>query len=131
VLVKARDALAAAKASGRRQAQAHYGLAIAKYNNADDVEARSELELVIEMDPTLYDAYLAEGYLLQDKQRPKAFELAKHAVELDPDAVDGWALAGELANKLGDKKTFTLALGRLAAIAPTSRQYKQLLELRK
>jgi tetratricopeptide (TPR) repeat protein len=129
--VKARDALTAIKASARRQAQPHFGRAVAKYNTSDDVEARSELELVIVMDPTLYTAYLYQAFLLQDKQRAKALELAKRAAELDPDSIDGWLLAGQLASKLGDKKTFTLALGRLAAIAPASDQYKQLLALRR
>jgi predicted Zn-dependent protease len=129
--VKARDALAAIKASARRQAQAHFGRAVAKYNASDDVEARSELELVIVMDPTLYTAYLYQAFLVQDKQRAKAYELAKRAAELDPDSVDAWLLEGQLASKLGDNKTFTVALGRLAAIAPTSDQYKQLLALRR
>jgi hypothetical protein len=127
----ARDALQTAKATPRRQAQAHFGLAVAKYNNGEDAEANNELQLVIEMDPSLYTAYLYRAFLAQDKQRKPAFDLAKRAVELDPDSVEGWGLAGELASKLGDRKTFADALAKLGAIAPTSEQYKQLSALRR
>ncbi|HTR51825.1 MAG TPA: tetratricopeptide repeat protein [Kofleriaceae bacterium] len=126
----ARDALVAAKASLRRQAQAHFGLGAARYLNGDEVGADHELELVLEQDPSLYSAYLFRAAMLQDKRRKNAFELARKAVELDPDSIEGWALAGQIASKLGDRKVFNEALAKLSAIAPTSDEYKQLAALK-
>ena len=125
------DALTKAHADLRRQAQAHFGLAVAQYNNGQDAEARNGLQLVMEQDPTLYTAYLYSAYLVQEKQRKTAFDYARRAVELDPDSVDGWLLAGQLASKLGDHKFFADALARLGTIAPASEQYKQLEALRR
>jgi tetratricopeptide (TPR) repeat protein len=112
------DALTKARSALRRQAQAHFGLAVAQYNNGEDAQARNQLQLVMEQDPTLYTAYLYSAYLVQDKQRKAAFDYAKRAIELDPDSVDGWLLAGQLANKLGDHKFFADAVARITTIAP-------------
>jgi tetratricopeptide (TPR) repeat protein len=112
----ARDALVAAKASVRRQAQAHFGLAVARYYNSEDAAADNELALVLEQDPSLYAAYLFQATLMQDKHRKPAFELARKAVELDPDSLDGWTLVGTLATKLGDKKVAAQAQARLEAL---------------
>jgi tetratricopeptide (TPR) repeat protein len=131
VFQAAQQALVKANASRRRQAQAHFGLAVAKYNTSDDAEADTELQLVIEKDPSLYTAYLYRAFLAQDKQARSAFDLATRAVELDPDSTDGWLLVGQLASKLGNKKAFTDAFARLSAIAPTSDAYRQLAKLRR
>jgi len=119
------------KAPMRRKAQADFGLAVAKYNAGDDAEANNELQLVIEEDPSLYAAYLYRAFMLQQKQNKTALELARRAVELDPDSVDGWALAGQLAAKVGDRMTFSKALGRLGELAPDSEQYHQLAAMRR
>ncbi|HUJ58233.1 MAG TPA: tetratricopeptide repeat protein, partial [Kofleriaceae bacterium] len=127
----ARDQLEATKASDRRQAQAAFGTAVAKYNQNLDIEATQVLELAVELDPALYTAYLYRALMLTDRQPKRAFELAQKAVQLDPDSVDGWAITGSLAAKLGDKKVLGDAIARLTAIAPTSPQLRQLQAMRR
>jgi tetratricopeptide (TPR) repeat protein len=127
----AKTALVADKASPRRQAQVHLGLAAAAYFRKDDPAAVSELELVIEQDPSLYNAYLFHAEIVKDKQPKKALDLAQKAVALDPDAIDGWASVGRLASRVNDRKALADAIGRLNDLAPTSEQLKELQALKR
>ena len=124
--VKAKDALDKGKASSRRLAQAHFGIAVAKYQLHDDAEAKLELEFVKELDPSLYTAYLYYASLDADKNRRAAFELAKKAVQYNPDAASGWLLVGQLGGKLGDRKAVAEAIAKLQKIAPGGDELKQL-----
>jgi tetratricopeptide (TPR) repeat protein len=128
---KAKDALLKAKASSRRIAQARFGIAVTKYNLKHDAEAETELEVVRELDPSLYAADLYMADLLKDSDKKKAFEIAKHAVMLDPDLVQGWWMVGKLAGALHDRKQLANAIGRLGDLAPGSALLSDLQALRR
>ena len=76
-----------------------FGRAVVAYNKKDDRCAQNALELVIELDPSIYAAYLYLGDLVREKASPsEAFELAQKAVTYNPDFVDGWVMVGTLAH---------------------------------
>jgi menaquinone-dependent protoporphyrinogen oxidase len=50
---------------------------------------------------------------------------------LDPDNLDGWVSLGQIAHKLGDRKTLADAIGRLSSIAPQSEQLQTLQALKR
>ncbi|MDB4956183.1 MAG: Tetratricopeptide 2 repeat protein [Myxococcales bacterium] len=127
----AKKALDAEKASPRRQAQAHIGLAVAAYNRNDDPTAKQELELVIVMDPSLYSAYLFAAEILRAKEGRKALAYAQRATMLDPDNLEGWLSLGTIAHAVGDRRTLADAIGKLSAIAPASVQLISLQKLRR
>ncbi len=118
-------------AAQRRQAQARFGIAVARFNQGSDVEADADLQLVIGLDPSLYAAYMYRATLIQGKKPKEALELARKAVTYNPDFVDAWVLAGTLAHKLGDRKLFNEAVTRVGALAPGSEQQKQLQALKR
>jgi predicted Zn-dependent protease len=115
------------KATVRRQAQAHYGIAFVKYDQHADGEAINELGLVNEEDPSLYSAYLFHATLLGTKKKKEAFELARKAVTYNPDSADGWLLVGTL----GDRKARGEALAKLGTLTLNADQQKQLTALKK
>ncbi len=115
------------KATVRRQAQAHYGIAFVKYDQHQDGEAINELGLVNEEDPSLYSAYLFHATLLAGKKKKEALDLARKAVTYNPDSADGWLLVG----MLGDKKARSEALAKLATLTLNADQQKQLAALKK
>jgi tetratricopeptide (TPR) repeat protein len=129
-------ALDNAKASNLRLAQPRFGDAVAKGERAMDQKASArgaleELDLAITYDPTLYGAYLFEAALLDyDKQPKKALGLAKQGATLDPENADAWVIVGQLARKIGDRKTLAYAINNLGAIAPNSEALKQLQQTR-
>jgi tetratricopeptide (TPR) repeat protein len=129
----ASTALDAAKASSRRLAQPRFGAAVAKSQLAAGAkapirDALDELDLAIKYDPSLYPAYLFRAALLQDNKRTpgEALTVARHGAELAPENADAWALGGQLAVKVGDRKTLALAIEKLGAIAPSSEALKEL-----
>ncbi|NVB81290.1 MAG: tetratricopeptide repeat protein, partial [Kofleriaceae bacterium] len=128
----AKEALKAEKASLRRIAQADFGLALIAANRNNAAEARVLLELVMQEDPSIVDTYIFAADLLQGQPREvkKAFEYAQKATALNPDYAYAWLVVGKLANKLGDKRTLTDAIGRLQTIAPQGDELKELQALR-
>lgn len=130
----AADAYAAAgkaleKATPRRLAQAYFGLGVIAYNKGDDPTAKGQLELVIQADPAIYDAYLYAADLARAKPT-ESLALALKSVRFNPDFVSGWFTVGSLAAKLGKTKDLTEAIARVAALAPNSDQLKELQALR-
>jgi tetratricopeptide (TPR) repeat protein len=119
------------KASHRRQAQALFGMAVAKFYLGQDAEAENDFEYVLVLDPSLYTAYIFSGNLLAQKKPKSALEIARKAKDFNPDSVDAWALAGTLAHKQGDKKLYNEAVTRLGALAPNSDQLKALTALKR
>jgi predicted Zn-dependent protease len=115
------------KATVRRQAQAHYGIAFVKYDQHADGEAINELGLVNEQDPSLYSAYLFHATLLAGKKKKEAFDLARKAVTYNPDSADGWLLVGTL----GDRKARGEALAKLGTLTLNADQQKQLAALKR
>ncbi len=128
------DAYAAAgkaleKASPRRLAQAYFGLGVIAYNKGDDPTAKQQLDLVTQADPSIYDAYLYAADVARGKPM-EAFSLAQKSVRYNPELVQGWFTVGSLAAKLGKTKDLNEAIKRVAALAPTSEQLKELPALR-
>ncbi|MDX2086272.1 MAG: tetratricopeptide repeat protein [Kofleriaceae bacterium] len=113
------------KATPRRLAQAHFGLAVVAYNKGDDPSAQAQLDLVREEDPSIYGAYLFAAEIAKAKP-PQAFALVQKAVTFNPDYVDGWYMVGIYASKLDKKKELGEAIARLGTIAPGSDQLKEL-----
>ncbi len=117
------------KASPRRLAQAYFGLGVIAYNNGDDPTAKGQLELVTQADPSIYDAYLYAADVARGKPT-EALSLALKSVRFNPEFVQGWYTVGSLAAKLGKTKDLEEAIKRVAALAPTSEQLKELQALR-
>jgi tetratricopeptide (TPR) repeat protein len=121
-------------ATPRRVAQAHFGLAALFYGRSDYPNAQNQLEFVIKSDPSLYAAYLFSAEVELEIAGPsaqgRAFELAKKAVTVNPDYVDGWAQVGRYAARMNKKKDLDEAITRLGALAPSSEQLKEIQALR-
>jgi tetratricopeptide (TPR) repeat protein len=129
---KARDQLQKEKASDRRQARAHYGLAVVAISRKDVVAAKAALELALSEDPSLYNAYLYAAQLSADKNDFRhAAELADKAVIDNPDSLDGWLLVGTYAAKLNNVKRLNEAITHAGDIQPNGEVFKQLEALRK
>ncbi len=120
----ARDQLGNEKASPRRLAQANYGLAVVAYGKQKDTEALQFLALVIAQDPSIYDAYLFDADL--DKDKVRAFEMAKQAVMFNTDYPRAWYVLGKLAARNNDRATLATAIGKLQKLAPGSEELAEL-----
>lgn len=122
-------------ATRRRVAQAHFGLAALFYERNDYPNAQNQLVFVLTSDPSLYPAYLFSGEvevaLNGDKAQGKAFELARKAVTVNPDYIDGWVQVGTYAAKLGKKKDLDEAITRVGALAPGSEALSTVQALKK
>ena len=122
-------------ATRRRVAQAHFGLAALFYEREDYPQAQNQLVFVLTSDPSLYPAYLFSGAVEVElngaKAEPKAFDLAKKAVSVNPDYIDGWVQVGIYAAKLGKKKDLDEAITRVGALAPGSESLSTLQALKK
>ncbi len=125
----ARDQLTNEKASPRRLAQANYGLAVVAYGKQKDAEALSFLAVVIAQDPSIYDAYLFAADL--DKDKIRAFAMAKEAVKFNADYPRAWHVLGKLAAKNNDKATLATAIEKLQTLAPGSEELAELVKLKK
>ncbi|MEO8701536.1 MAG: tetratricopeptide repeat protein [Kofleriaceae bacterium] len=126
----AKDLLDKEKAVPRRLAQAHLGRAIVAYNRQDDPAALDALDLALELDPSLYEAYLYYADIAKDKDPKKALEKAKLAVQYNPDMVDAHQMVGVVAHKLGNRKLLADSITRLTELAPNSVELKTLQALR-
>jgi tetratricopeptide (TPR) repeat protein len=107
------------KASARRLAQAHFGLAVTAFNMDNQTEMQRQLDVAIPEDPTLYVAYLYAS-LAADKNAKNAILFAEKAVQYNPDYIEGWGMYGTLALRLNRKADVQRAIARLTQIAPTS-----------
>ena len=117
------------KATPRRQAQAYFGLGVIAYNKGDDPTAKGQLELVVTADPSIFAAYIYAAEVAKGKPTD-ALALAMKAVRFNPDYVLGWFTVGTLAARLGKPKELKEAIDRLATLAPTGDEFKQLQALR-
>ena len=124
----ARDRLRAEKASARRVAQANFGLAVVAYQKEHDPEAMDEFRVVINDDPSIYDAYLFQADL--DKDVVAAFESAKVAVKYNADYPRAWHVLGKLAAKNHDQATLADAIAHLKLLAPGSEELGELEKLK-
>ena len=123
----AADQLDTDKASSRRRARASYGFAILAYNAHNLPEAKSQLDIVIGQDPSMYSAYLYRADVLgEQKDKKGALADALQAVAYDPELIDGWYFVGKYAHDLADKKTQDVAIAKLTAIAPDSPHLREL-----
>jgi predicted Zn-dependent protease len=107
------------KATARRLAQAHFGLAVTAYNMENTTEMTRQLDVAIPEDPTLYVAYLYAS-LAADKNAKAAIKFAEKAVQYNPDYIDGWGVYGALSLRLNRKADVAKAIARLTVIAPSS-----------
>ncbi len=130
----AKKALDEAKASQRRLAQVHFGIAVVAYNRGDDPTAQAELELAMAEDPSIYAAYLFAAELTSSKRSSRAtaeaLALANKAVLFNPDLADGWFMVGTLATRAGNSKRRAEAITRLGALTPGSDKLRELQQLR-
>jgi tetratricopeptide (TPR) repeat protein len=124
----AKQALRAEKASNRRLAQADFGLAVIEYYRPNLAGAQSMLELVMQEDPTIVDAYIFAAEI--SKEKKKAYDYAQTAARFNPDYAYAWLVVGKLAFELKDKRTLADAIARLSIIAPTGDELKELQKLR-
>lgn len=123
----AKTALRAEKAANRRLAQADFGLAVIEYLRQNLAAAGSMLELVIQEDPTIVDAYIFAAEITKDKK--KAYEYAQTAARFNPDYAYAWLVVGRLAHETKDKRTLADAIARLSIIAPAGDELKELKKL--
>lgn len=123
----AKTALRAEKAANRRLAQADFGLAVIEYLRQNLAAAGSMLELVIQEDPTIVDAYIFAAEITKDKK--KAYEYAQTAARFNPDYAYAWLVVGKLAHETKDKRTLADAIARLSIIAPAGDELKELKSL--
>ena len=123
----AHDQLVNEKAAPRRLAQANYGLAVVAYGKQKDAEALRFLAVVITQDPSIYDAYLFGADL--DKDKVKAFEMAKQAVSFNADYPRAWHVLGKLAAKNNDRAKLALAIEKLQKLVPGSEELTELQKL--
>lgn len=107
------------KASARRLAQAHFGLAVTAYNMNNATEMQRQLDVAIPEDPTLYVAYLFAA-LAAEQNANAAIKFAEKAVQYNPDYIEGWGVYGALSLRLKRKADVQKAIERLTVIAPTS-----------
>lgn len=123
----ARDALRTVHASPRRVAQANLGLAVIAYSMRKDQEALALLNLVINDDPSIYDAYLFKADIVRDKAQ--AIEQARAAIRYNPDYPRAYVVLGKAAASVGDRATVADAVAKLKIIAPGSQELAQLAAL--
>ena len=116
----ATSALQSANAPMRRQAQASYGRAFVLYSKQDDVKAITAFQLVTQQDPSLYAAYLYEADLIRATDGKQALALARQAVTLDGETVQGWYLVGVIAAANHDKFALEGAISQVNELAPNS-----------
>ncbi|MGE0402764.1 MAG: tetratricopeptide repeat protein [Kofleriaceae bacterium] len=107
------------KASARRLAQAHFGLAVTAYYMDNATEMQRQLDVAIPEDPTLYVAYLFAA-LAAEQNASSAIKFAEKAVQYNPDYIEGWGQYGALALRLKRKADVQRAIARLTIIAPSS-----------
>lgn len=122
-----RNALKAQNAAPRRLAQANFGLAVIAYSKRNDPDALAKLNLVINDDPSIYDAYLFKADIIRD--RNQALEQARIAIQYNPDYPRAWFVLGKSAAALGDKATLADALAKLQTLAADSPELKELASL--
>jgi predicted Zn-dependent protease len=122
-----RNALKAQNAAPRRLAQANFGLAVIAYARRNDPDALAKLNLVINDDPSIYDAYLFKADIIRD--RNQALEQARIAIQYNPDYPRAWFVLGKSAAALGDKATLADALAKLQTLAADSPELKELASL--
>ncbi len=120
------------KLSNRRSAQIHFGQAVIAYYNENQTVAERTLDLVIDEDPTIVEAYMFAAEIARAKNDKKnAYKWAKLATQYNPDNVAGWKLVGSLASEMRDKRQLVDAIARLMDIAPDSEELKELQKLKK
>ena len=124
----ARDVLKTEKAAARRIAQANFGLAVVAYNKRNDPQALAALNVVINDDPSIYDAYLFKADIIHDKKQ--AFDQAQTAVKYNPDYPRAWGVLGKAAARINDKATLADAIAKLKVLAPNGDELKDLERLR-
>ena len=117
------------KATPRRVAQATFGRAVAAYYQKNDPVARNAFEYVIEQDPAIFAAYLYLGDMVKEKDPKRALELAKKAVQYNPDLVEGWVMLGTVASRLKDKQLRQDAVRKVGELAPNSEALRTLQNL--
>lgn len=115
-----------AKATPRRVAQATFGRAVSAYYLKNDPVARNAFEYVIEQDPAIFAAYLYLGDMVKERDPKRALELAKRAVEYNPDLVEGWVMLGTVASRLREKKLRAEAITKVGELAPNSEALRTL-----
>lgn len=125
--IAARDALKSNRGSPRLVAQANFGLAVIAYTKRNDPDALAKLNLVINDDPSVYDAYLFKADIIRDKNQ--ALEQARAAIQYNPDYPRAWLVLGKAAAALGDRMTLADAVAKLKVIAPGSQELAQLAAL--
>lgn len=120
------------KASKRRKAQATLGKAVVLYYGGkdNDMTVKDHLALTIQLDPTLFTAYLYLADLLGKKDPPKAFEHVQEAIRLNPDSSEGWILYGTLAFQLRKSSEYQRALRQVQRLLPNGEELRQLQGLR-
>lgn len=127
--IDARDALKSNRGSPRLVAQANFGLAVIAYTKRNDPDALAKLNLVINDDPSVYDAYLFKADIIRDKNQ--ALEQARAAIQYNPDYPRAWLVLGKAAASLGDRMTLADAVAKLKVIAPGSQELAQLASLQR
>jgi tetratricopeptide (TPR) repeat protein len=125
---RATEELAKENASYRRRAQADFGLAVVAYQRGNMAATQTALDVVLEEDPTIVDAYIFASEIAKDKK--KAYAFAKKATQFNPDYAYAWLVVGRLAHDLKDKRTLADAKGRLMVIAPSGDELAELQKLR-
>jgi hypothetical protein len=122
--------------SARRRAQANFGLGALIYESRDDPNAIPQLELASNRDPSLFAVYLYLAEIARAKASTAgpqaALELALRATSYNPDSLDAWLLAGELAAAQNPKNRRVLndAITRVGYMAPGTDQLRKLQALR-
>lgn len=114
------------KPSPQREAQYTLGRAVVNYYSQSDAAAHTSFALVVEQDPSLYDAYLFLADMLKETQPERAFDATGKAVKFNPDSVVAWQMYGTLAHKLKKRAELGTAITRLGAIAPKSEALRAL-----
>jgi len=117
------------KATPRRVAQATFGRAVAAYYQKNDPVARNAFEYVIEQDPAIFAAYLYLGDMVKEKDPKRALELAKKAVQYNPDLLEGWVMLGTVASRLKEKQLRQQAITKVGELAPNSEALRTLQNL--
>ena len=101
----------------------------AKFNEADNLEARKLYQQAIELDPDYARAYsgLAWTYLMEKYERwgdapdaalDKAQELAAQAVKVNPASHSAWLIQGNVQRARGDMHQSAVSVNRAIALNP-------------
>ncbi|MBA3502119.1 MAG: hypothetical protein H0T65_17275, partial [Deltaproteobacteria bacterium] len=88
--------------------------------------ARNGFEYVIAQDPAIFPAYLYLGDMVKERDPKRALELARKAVQYNPDLVEGWVMLGTVASRLKDKKLRAEAITKVGELAPNSEALRTL-----